>query len=189
MSWRNSVSLPPNSFLGLHYPLTRSRHVLARAFFCGDAPPCPRMGVRIRARRDLGSRREPEPQRNARAGRRGAGHSQVEHGDAHRGRARGGAELDIKLRNSGDEFRGGAPIQYRDGDTELVAKRDRNCCTSTRPAGPEAEILGYSCDLAVGERKEIRLPAGGVERHNGPGSRRIALRIEDRKSTRLNSSH
>ena|ERR1035441_269141 len=96
-----------------------------------------------------GSRRDPEPRGNARTGRREAGHGQVDCEDARRDRAREGAELDIELSNSGDEFRGSAPIQYRDGETELGAKRDRHC-TSTRPAGPVADILGYGWDLAVG---------------------------------------
>src|ERR1035441_8788114 len=116
--------------------------------------------------RGAGSRRDREPRGNTRARRRGAGHNQVERVDVHRGGAREGAELDIKLSNSGDEFWGSAPIQYRDGETDQVAKRDRNCCASTRPAGSVADILGYGWDLAVGERREIRLPAGGVERRS-----------------------
>ena len=111
------------------------------------------------------------------AGQRGASHSQVERVDAHRGRAREGAELNVNLSNSGDEFWGSAPIQYRDGETDLVAKRDRRC-TSTRPASPEADILGYGWDLAVGERREIRLPASGVERHDGVGFRGIGRRVD-----------
>jgi len=141
-----------------------------------------RPGIRSNNRRaDIGSRgggpgswSHPDRQTNAGAGHGGAGYGKPERVCAQCGE---GAELDIELSDSGDDAWGGASIQYRGGENVPVGERRRKC-RSNRLASPEAGVARHGCDLAVGERREIRLPAGSVERHDGAGLRRIGLRID-----------